>query len=224
MEAKKKKSEESDDNIEVKPDKSEEEAQLKQYRKDGHKPAEKVDDDMAAQLQKDVNKISKNIVVLWDDHKDLVVDAKDLFKVRIIRQWENNFNVEAFVKSQDRIKVIGLNWEQVRAFIKTNFITMTKTYVVKAQDKVKTNTEDQTKKPSKDLPKSNAVKEKEVEKKEKEDEVTDKDDLPNADMKQVNDKKIEKQSDHEVDKSVMKKKVSQKKEKDDDTLTTNWKK
>jgi len=221
LEVKKEKEEKS---INVDVDEAEKEAQLKQYRKGGNKPDEIDNENMAAQLQKDVNKLSKNIAVFWDDHNDLTVDAKDLFKVRISKMWENNFNVEAFIKKQDRIKVIGLNWEQVRNFVKTNFVTILKTYTTKSYEKSIQNLEDRSAKKSKELPKTEPVKQKEVEKNDKEDAVQDEKDLPHSKMSDVDDKKIKKQSDHKEDKSITKKKVSSKMDKDDDTLTVNWKK
>jgi len=110
------------------PDKEEKEKVRKGYnkqfihQKDGSK--ERLDitnDEKDEELDKIVKDIDKSWNVYWDDRGDLVVDAKNLLRVRITPKFENNFDIDAMVKLVDRVRAIALTWEQVKEFVKANF-------------------------------------------------------------------------------------------------------
>ena len=170
-------------------------------------------------LQYLTKRINKNIEVFIDDHKDVKVVLKDVFYVRINPKFRGYFDVEAYKNMTDRIYAIGLSFDQVLNFVKVNFGVKTKSYVQSAYDKSMDNLVDKTKKQVKDLQQSEPLKVKDVDKKEIEKSIDKKEDEPNAPMSTVNDKKIEKQVDHEPVKPKMKKTKD-----DDDSHTVNWKK
>ncbi|HOT89859.1 MAG TPA: hypothetical protein PL028_09990, partial [Bacteroidales bacterium] len=72
-------------------------------------------------ISKAVKSIDSSATVVWDDHDDIMVSSQDLFRVRIIPRWENNFNIEAFIRNEDRIYISNQNLDQVVEFLKTNF-------------------------------------------------------------------------------------------------------
>jgi len=153
-----------------------------------------------------VKSINEDFIVAWDDHDDLSINAKDLFSIRIIPKWENNYCIEAFTRNEDRIYVTGQNWDQVKEFVKNNLKDAT-TAVEKAGDKVVKNRKDQTEPPDKGLPQKDKPKTlpttdeapKETKTKDKnytEKQVKKGEDLPYRHMKEVGD--IKKQVDHKV--------------------------
>lgn len=160
-------------------------------------------------MDKVVKAINKDFIVVWDDHDDMTVNAQDIFKIRIIPKWENNFCIEAFTRNEDRIFVTGQNWEQVKEFVKVN-LKDAKTSQEVAYNKSIANVtgkNDTTPKPDKDLPQKDkpktlpltnepVSKSKNKDKNYTEDGVKKDDDLPEKPMKEV--KEIERQIDHKV--------------------------
>lgn len=122
-------------------------------------------DQLLADLGKIVNAIDSSYPVVWDDHDDLRIDAKDLIDIRITPDWEDHYDVEVMTRSEDRLWVTGLDWEQVKDFVKKNLSPANKnekpTGVEKAYDKSYRNMKDQTD-AVKELPKSDKVKVKKV--------------------------------------------------------------
>ena len=160
-------------------------------------------------LDKVVKGINKDYTVVWDDHDDITVWATDLFKIRIVPKWENNFSIEAMTRNEDRVFITGQTWEQVKEFVKVNLDDSKTSQEIaynKSIDNV-TGKNDQTPKADKDLPQKDKPKTlpltnepvnktKNKEKNYTEDAVTKEDDLPEKPMKEVKD--FEKQSDHKV--------------------------
>lgn len=105
-------------------------------------------------ILKAAKSIDPSITVVWDDHDDISVSARDMFRVRIIPRWEDNYNIEAFIRNEDRIYVTNQHLDQVIEFLKINLKNAaTHTYI--AYEKSKTNAmlkNDQTPKPDKGLP------------------------------------------------------------------------
>jgi len=178
---------------------------------------------LLGQIETAVKKIDKNISVILDDHNDIMVKHPGIFSIRVKPKWSGIFDVEAFRNMSDRVYAIGLDVKQVMNFIKVNFVANKKSYVQTAYDKSIGNLKDDSEKKAKELPKGNAVKQKEVGDKDKEDDVTDKKDEPDSPMKPVED--VKRQEDHNVEKNKEMPKIQKmvKKEVDDD-LTKNWKK
>lgn len=148
------------------------------------------------------------VTVVWDDHDDLMVNARDLKFIRISPRWEDYYVIEMMTRNEDRVWVTGLSWEQVKEFVKVNLKSPEKapTAVDKAYDKSYRNREDQTKN-SKDLPQKDKPKtlpltnEKPSETKNKDKNYTEKavkndDDLPTKPMKEVGE--IKTQASHKV--------------------------
>lgn len=171
------------------------------YKRDD-KSKESLLDDMS----KIVNAIDKDFKVIWDDHDDISITARDLFNIRIIPKWENNYDIEFYIRNEDRIHITGQTWDQVKAFVKIN-LKENKTYVEKAADKVIANRKDQITSPDKGLSQENKPKtlpltsEPPSETKNKEKNYTEKDvkkdsDLPNAPMKESG--KVKNQSEHPI--------------------------
>ena len=144
------------------PDEEEVEKINKGYAKDGNQPATEAQDEQVQQLTRLVHGINADFNVYRDTKPGggytsgkrnfIIIDAGDLFSVRIKERWENNFDIEAFVREQDRVIAIGLNWAQLKAFIKANFGEVAKTYVSGAKEKSVKNSEDQVPKRDSDLP------------------------------------------------------------------------
>lgn len=151
------------------------------------------------ELTKLVRDIGDDISVVWDDHDDLMINARDLMSIRITPNWEDNYEAEMFTRNEDRVWVGGLSWEQLKNVVKTNLKDLNKhpTKVEKAYDKSYRNQEDQIPAPDKGLPQKDKPKtlplttEKPSETKNKEKNYTEKavkddsDDLPNKPMKEV---------------------------------------
>lgn len=160
-------------------------------------------------MDKVVKAINKDYMVVWDDHDDMAIFANDLFKIRVIPKWENNFCIEAFTRNEDRVYITGQNWEQVKEFVKVN-LKDSKTSQEVAYNKSIANVtgkNDPNIKTDKDLPQKDKPKTlpltnepvnktKNKDKNYTEDDVKKDDDLPEKPMKEVKD--IEKQIDHKV--------------------------
>jgi len=153
----------------VEQDKDETEKINKGFAKDGHQPAEDSNDQQVQELTKIVHGINQDFNVHRENEgvtgaytsgkrSYIIVDAGELFSIRIKERWENNFDIEAFTHGVDRVFALGLNWAQVKAFVKANFSEKSKSYVQKAKAKVDGNREDQTAKADKDLPQTDVLK------------------------------------------------------------------
>lgn len=164
---------------------------------------------LLADLIKVTEPIDKSVTVIWDDHDDIMVSGRDLKFIRISPRWEDYYVIEMMTRNEDRVWVTGLNWEQVKEFVKTNLKQST-TSVDKAYDKSYRNREDQTTAP-KDLPNKDKQKtlpltneppatSKTKDKNYTEDAVKKEEDLPTSSMKEV--ENFEKQSDHKVKEPV----------------------
>lgn len=175
----------------------EEEKINKGYDKDGNKPSEETQDQQVQEISKLVHGIDPDYNVYRDTRGPggkrsyIVIDAGELFTVLINERWQNNFDITAMVRMKDRVKAIGLNWEQVKAFVKANFSEVAKSYVQKAKEKVDGNREDQTDKRDSELP-DTSIKTKKISNEpakmgdeEAEDMVKKDEDQPSAPMKQV---------------------------------------
>ena len=111
-------------------------------------------DEILDAILKAVKPIDSSIVVVWDDHDDISVRARDMFQVRIVPRWENSYNIEAMVRNEDRIYVTNQTIEQVIEFLKINLKNAT-TATQKAYDKSKQNADlknDKTSAPDKGMP------------------------------------------------------------------------
>ena len=165
---------------------------------------------MLADLCKVTQAIDETVSVVWDDHDDLMVSARDLKFIRISPRWTDSYVIEMMTRNEDRIWVTGQTWDQVKEFVKTNLkgLKNQPTAVQKAYDKSYRNREDQTPSPDKGLnqknkpaikpltnePQKDSGKNKEKDYTEKQ--VKKDDDLPEKPMKEVKD--IKKQIDHKV--------------------------
>ena len=116
-----------------------------------HKRDSRTKDEILNDITKAAKAIDSSIVVVWDDHDDISVSARDMLRVRISPRWENNYNIEAMVRNEDRIYVTNQTLDQVIAFLKIN-LENTDTTVDKAMGKVVKNREDQSPLPDKGMP------------------------------------------------------------------------
>ena len=171
-----------------------------------HKRDSNTKDEILDHITKAVKPIDPSIVVVWDDHDDISVSARDMFRVRIIPRWENSYNIEAFVRNEDRVYVTGQDLKQVVEFLKIN-LKNAMTHTQKAYDKSKANGDmrnDKTPAPDKGMPQKDKPKtlpltnEKPSETKNKEKNYTEKQvktesDLPEKPMKDAT--KFERQLD-----------------------------
>jgi len=109
---------------------------------------------LLADLIKTAGATDESISVVWDDHDDLMVSARDLKYIRISPRWTDYYVIEMMTRNDDRVWATGLNWEQVKEFVKTNLKELNKqpSSVEKAYDKSYRNREDQTPTPDKGLP------------------------------------------------------------------------
>jgi hypothetical protein len=114
----------------------------------------KTKDQLLADLLKVVRAISGDYPVVWDDHDDLKVDARDLMSMRITPDWEDHYEIEVMTRNEDRVWVTGLDWDQVKDFVKKNLTEVEKkpTYADKAYDKVYRSRECKTPPPDKGMP------------------------------------------------------------------------
>lgn len=164
-------------------------------------------------LSKAVSEFKDMVTVKWDDHDDLMVNARDLKFIRISPRWTDSYVIEMMTRNDDRVWVTGQSWEQVKEFVKLNLKDLNKqpSAVEKAYDKSYRNREDQVTSPDKGLPQKDKPKIKPLtsedtdktknkDKNYTEDDVKDKEDLPDRPMKEVGD--VKKQIDYKVQKPV----------------------
>ena len=153
-------------------------------------------------MTKLVKGINKDYIIEWDDHDDMFVHAEDLFKIRIIPKWENNYCIEAYTQNEDRVFITGQNWEQVKEFVKQN-LKNSDTNVDRAYNKSLDNYKGKdTSSPDKGMPQKDKPEHKKVtDTKNKEKDYTEKavkneSDLPNKPMQEVG--KVKTQADFKV--------------------------
>ena len=153
-------------------------------------------DELLNDMDKLVKAIDASYMVVWDDHDDISITARDLFRIRILPRWENNYDIEAFTRNEDRVYITGQKWDQVKDFVKANLKELGTT-VEKAYDKSVQNRKDQTPTsdkglPQKDKPKTISTDEppkttKNKEKNYSEEQVKTEKDLPEKPMQEVKD-------------------------------------
>jgi hypothetical protein len=178
---------------------------------------------MVKQIERIVKKIDKNASVVLDDHNDITAILPGEFRIRVSPKGAGLFNVEAYKNMTDRVYAVSLSTEQVIDFVKINFVARKKGYVQSAYDKSMDNLKDSSEKKSKDLPKSNAVKKVEVSDKDKED-LSKKHDQ-SIPLEPVDEKDVERQEDHDVEKPKnMAKSLKTAHKEIDGELTKSWKK
>lgn len=125
----------------------------------------KTKDQLLDELSKIVKKIDEQYLVVWDDHDDLKIDARDLINMTITPDWEDHYEIVTMIRNEDRIVVSGLDWNQVIEFVETNLKNAKQkpTGVEKAYDKAYRNRNSKDEgATSKNRIKSNPVKEKKV--------------------------------------------------------------
>jgi hypothetical protein len=178
------------------------------YEKDPSARLDIDNDEKLAELEKIVKGINGEWETYWDDYGQMIVRAQNLLYVRIVPKFENNFDIDAYVKLVDRIRAIALNWEQVKDFVKENFKDVgknpegNKTKADKAWEKSMANKVDQDKNKKSAGPKNDLLKNrledpentklKTAKKKDrdyKEDQVTKDEDQPDQQMKDVGEPK-----------------------------------
>jgi hypothetical protein len=172
-----------------------------------HPTETKTKEELLEEITAIVKGINKSYKCIWDDHDDIFIHAEDLFKIRILPRWENNYNIEAYNRNEDRIYVTGQTWEQVKEFVKVN-LKPTETNTELNYARSLNNYKDRDiQKPDEGLPQKNKPKtlpltnekvntEKNKDKNYSEEAVKEKKDLPNAPMKEV--ENFVKQLDHKV--------------------------
>jgi hypothetical protein len=174
----------------------------KRFASDSNTRERQTKEQLLADLIGVVGDIDKSITVVWNDHDDLMVNARDIKFIRISPRWEDYYVIEMMTRNEDRVWVTGLNWEQVKEFVKVNVKgeSLAPTYVEKSYDKSYRNREDQAPAPDKGLNQKDKPKTlpltneppKEVKSKDKnytEKQVKTEADLPNKPMKEVEDYK-----------------------------------
>lgn len=174
----------------------------KSFASDSNTRERQTKEQLLADLIGVVGDIDKSITVVWNDHDDLMVNARDIKFIRISPRWEDYYVIEMMTRNEDRVWVTGLNWEQVKEFVKVNVKgeALAPTSVEKAYDKSYRNREDQTPAPDKGLNQKDKPKtlpltnEPPKDAKSKDKDYTEKQvkteaDLPNQPMKEVEDYK-----------------------------------
>jgi hypothetical protein len=111
-------------------------------------------DQLLSDLTKVVKDIDDEFLVVWDDHDDLKIDARDLMSMIITPDWEDHYVIELMTRNEDRIWVTGYDWEQVKEFVKKNLGEAKSKYTNtdKSLGKTYVNREDQIPSPDKGLP------------------------------------------------------------------------
>ena len=155
---------------------------------------------MLEELIKLAAEINKDVLVQWDDHDDIMVNARDLKYIRISPRWTDYYVIEMMTRNDDRIWMTGLGWEQVKEFVKINLKELNKqpTSVEKAYDKSYRNRQDKFPPPDKSLPQKDKPKTlpltseppkttKNKEKNYTEQQVKKKEDMPDQPMRAVGD-------------------------------------
>jgi hypothetical protein len=162
--------------------------------------------DLLEDMDKLVKGINKNYMVIWDDHDDISINAKDLFRIRIIPRWENSYHIEAYTRNEDRLYITGQTWDQVKEFVEENLKSV-EPHTEIAYNKSLGNYKDKTDKAVKELSQKDKPKTlpltnepvKKTENKDKnytEDQVKKDDDLPEKPMRELKD--VKKQRDYKV--------------------------
>jgi hypothetical protein len=107
-----------------------------------------------------VEAVGDNVTVIWDDHDDLMINGRDLKFIRISPKWEDYYVIEMMTRNEDRVWVTGLDWDQVKDFVKINLKSLYNqpTAAEKAYDKSYRNREDQSQTPDKGLNQKNKSK------------------------------------------------------------------
>jgi hypothetical protein len=155
-----------------------------------HRQEKKTKIELVDEIRKMVEGIDKSYVVGWDDHDDISIKAGDLFKVRIIPRWEANYDIESYVRNEDRFYYVNRSWDQVKEFVKKNFSKLKDSYLNQAAEKGKT-PKDATPAAEKGMKGGEKVKEKKVGDSKNKDmdfnqkEVSKKDEQPDQPMKEV---------------------------------------
>lgn len=174
---------------------------------------EKTCSQIEEELDKDAKKINKNYSVKKNDAGNFELCGCDPYHIHVRPRWNNSFEVLAYKDKTDRTKKIGLNYDEVREFLKSYLTSDKENYLNTAYNKAAENSVDKEKK------KNQGDKPQETDEKVV-DAVEKKEDLPDQPMQDVNLKKVEKQSDHSVKGEKVKYKFP--KQKDDD-LTVKFK-
>ena len=94
----------------------------KSFASDSNTRERQTKEQLLADLIGVVGDIDKSITVVWNDHDDLMVNARDIKFIRISPRWEDYYVIEMMTRNEDRVWVTGLNWEQVKDFVKVNLI------------------------------------------------------------------------------------------------------
>lgn len=184
------------------------------------RPPGKPVEEILKTLEKAAKSVSDEAVVSWIN-KDFTIEVPgpQSFRIRVMPRWENNFDVEAWIKDNDRIKIIGLTLEQVVDFVKENFSDGEQSDVRKKEYfKAVDQTKDVTKGPKPDVDGAKGVKEYKPEEKTK-DMTEREEDLPGAPMKKVDEPKPQrdhsgnqvKPPKHKLDKELVKRMPGKKK-------------
>lgn len=213
--------------FEVKKEKSNDssDGQTSKYKKNVDSSFDDTSSKLAQEIDKIVKKIDKNASCQLDDHNDVTAILPGVFKIRISPKGASLFDVEAFRNMSDRVYAISLTKDQIVDFVKVNFSVAKTSYVQSAYDKSLNNLKDNSTKKSKDLPKGEPVKHKEISDKDIEKNDDNKTDDPDSPMTTVEEKNIERQEDHGVEKNKQMPKIQKMIKKDvDNDLTKSWKK
>ena len=115
-----------------------------------HERDSRTKDEILDDITKAVKAIDSSVVVVWDDHDDISVSARDMFRVRISPRWEDSYNIEAMIRNEDRIYVTNQTLDQVIGFLKINLKNAT-TATAKAYDKAVQSRKDESPSPDKGL-------------------------------------------------------------------------
>jgi hypothetical protein len=193
-----------------------------------HKKDKRSKDEYLDDITKVVKAVDSSFVAVWDDHDDISISGRDLFRIRIIPKWENNFCIEAMIRNEDRIYVTGQTWEQVKEFVKAN-LKSSEPATDKALDKVHKNQKAVDQKVDKGLPQKDKPELKPLTneppkmEKNKEKDFTEKqttgDDKPNRPMKEVGDFKRQEEFKANSAKKLVKEKTHYPPKKANTTLT-----
>ena len=174
-----------------------------------HKRDGKTKEEILDSILKVAKAADSTATVVWDDHDDISVSTRDLFRVRITPRWENSYNIEAMIRNEDRIQITNQTLDQVIEFLKVN-LKNADTRTQKAYDKSIKNGEmknDKTTAPDKGLSQKDKPKtlpltneppktEKNKDKNYTEKQVTNERDLPEKPMRELTGTKL--QVDHKA--------------------------
>jgi hypothetical protein len=103
------------------PESSEKEKVQKGFAKNGNEREDISNDEKVEEIESIVHGFDPTWKAYMDDHGQIVVRAHNMLYIRIVQKFENNYDVDAMVKLVDRVRAIGLDWDQVKAFVKVNF-------------------------------------------------------------------------------------------------------